>query len=203
MRKFLFSCFFLLSTFALFAQEDLPTDYLTKEFHAGRRAALRAKMPDKSVVVVMASPTRTFANDVEYLFHQNPDLYYFTGYKEPHSMLLVFKEKQTGADGSTFDELLVVQKRNAQAEQWTGRRLGVEGVQKKLGIVMAINGEDFKKLTIDFTTFNKIIFDRIPTDIPVSAGKGADFASLVQQFKEKAAIPADYSKEPRYDNKLY
>ena len=96
MRKFLFSCFFLLSIFALFAQEDLPTDYLTKEFHAGRRAALRAKMPDKSVVIVLASPTRTFANDVEYLFHQNPDLYYFTGYKEPHSMLLVFKEKQTG-----------------------------------------------------------------------------------------------------------
>jgi len=187
----------------LFAQEDLPTDYLSKEFHAGRRAALRAKMPDKSVVIVMASPTRTFANDVEYLFHQNPDLYYFTGYKEPHSMLLVFKEKQTGADGTTYDEVLVVQKRNAQAEQWTGRRLGVEGVQKKLGIVMAINGEDFKKLTIDFTTFDKIIFDRIPSDIPVSAGKGADFASLVQQFKEKAAIPVDYSKEPRYDNKLY
>jgi len=203
MRKFLFSCFFLLSIIALFAQEDLPTDYLSKEFHAGRRAALRAKMPDKSVVVVMASPTRTFSNDVEYLFHQNPDLYYFTGYKEPHSMLLVFKEKQTGADGTTYDELLVVQKRNAQAEQWTGRRLGVEGVQKNLGIVMAINGEDFKKITIDFTTFDKIIFDRIPSDIPVSAGKGADFASLVQQFKEKASIPVDYSKETRYDNKLY
>ncbi len=58
MRKFLLSCFFLLSIFSLFAQEDLPTDYLTKEFHAGRRAALRAKMPDKSVVIVMASPTR-------------------------------------------------------------------------------------------------------------------------------------------------
>jgi len=203
MRNFLLLCLILFSTLSLIAQEDLPTDYLSKEFHAGRRTALRAKMPDKSVAIIMAFPTRTFSNDVEYLFHQNPDLYYFTGYKEPHSMLLVFKEKQTGADGTTYDELLVVQKRNAQAEQWTGRRLGVEGVQKNLGIVMAINGEDFKKITIDFTTFDKIIFDRIPSDIPVSAGKGADFASLVQQFKEKASIPVDYSKETRYDNKLY
>jgi Xaa-Pro aminopeptidase len=56
----------------------------------------------------------------------------------------------------------VVQKRNPQAEQWTGRRLGVEGVQKNLGIATVINGEDFKKLSIDFTTFDKIIFDRIP-----------------------------------------
>ena len=203
MRYFLFLCFFLLTGSLIFAQEDLPTDYLSKEFHAGRRAALRAKMPDKSVAIILASPTRTFSNDVEYLYHQNPDLYYFTGYKEPHSMLLVFKDKQTGPDGKTFDELMVVQKRNAQAEQWTGRRLGVEGVQQKLGIANAINGEDFKKITIDFTTFDKIIFDRIPSDIPVSAGKGADFASLVQQFREKAAIPADYSKEPRYDTKLY
>src|SRR6185436_3882293 len=46
-------------------------------------------------------------------------------------------------------------------------------------------------------------FDRIPSDVPVSTGKGADFASLVQQFKEKAAIPVDYSKDARYDNKLY
>jgi len=203
MRNFLLLCLILFSTLSLIAQEDLPTDYLSKEFHAGRRTALRAKMPDKSVAIIMAFPTRTFSNDVEYLYHQNPDLYYFTGYKEPHSMLLVFKEKQTGPDGSTYDELLVVQKRNPQAEQWTGRRLGVEGVQKNLGIATVINGEDFKKLSIDFTTFDKIIFDRIPSDVPVSTGKGADFASLVQQFKEKAAIPVDYSKDTRYDNKLY
>jgi Xaa-Pro aminopeptidase len=90
MRNFLLLYLILFSTLSLIAQEDLPTDYLSKEFHAGRRTALRAKMPDKSVAIIMAFPTRTFSNDVEYLYHQNPDLYYFTGYKEPHSMLLVF-----------------------------------------------------------------------------------------------------------------
>ncbi|MBC7848188.1 MAG: aminopeptidase P N-terminal domain-containing protein [Chitinophagaceae bacterium] len=202
MRNILVTFLTVLS-FAVVAQDDLPTDYLTKEFHAGRRAALREKMPAKSVAVVVAFPTRTYSNDVEYLYHPNPDLYYFTGYREPHSMLMVFKEPQTAADGTTFDELLVVQKKNAQAEQWTGRRLGVEGVQQKLGIKNSINGEDFKGLAIDFASFDKIIFDRIPNDLPAGSGRGAELATLVTQFKEKAAIPTDYSKEPRYDTRLY
>src|SRR5688572_29454158 len=82
------------------AASDLPTDYLTKEFHAGRRAALRAVVPANSVVAVFSFPTRNYSNDVDYLYHQNPDLYYFTGYKEPHSMLLVFKEPQVDSAGN-------------------------------------------------------------------------------------------------------
>jgi len=34
------------------AQENLPADYLTPAFHAGRRQALRDLMPPNSVVVV-------------------------------------------------------------------------------------------------------------------------------------------------------
>ena len=76
---------------------DLPQDYLSKEFHAARRDSLRNRMPANSVMAVFAFPTRTFSNDVEYVYHQNPDLYYFTGYKEPHALLLIFKEMQQGA----------------------------------------------------------------------------------------------------------
>lgn len=188
----------------LLSQDDLlPQDYLSKEFHAGRRAALREKMPANSVMLVVAFPTRTFSNDVDYFYHQNPDLYYFTGYKEPHSLLLIFKEKQAGPDGAYFDEILIAQKRDARAEQWTGRRLGVEGIQQKLGIANAINGENFKQLPINFAGFDKIIFDRFPIDIPNSTRDSADLFDLLQQFKEKAAIPSDYSKNPKYDSKLY
>ena len=127
----------LILLISLNAQDDLPTDYLSKDFHAGRREALRKIMPDNSVFIVMAYPTRTFSNDVEYFYHQNPDMYYFSGYKEPHSLLLIFKEEQKTEDGKTFKELIFVQKRNAQAEQWTGRRLGTEGAKEKLGFAYA------------------------------------------------------------------
>lgn len=184
------------------AQDDLPKDYLPKEFHAGRRAALREMMPANSVMVVFAYPTRVFSNDVDYFYHQNPDLYYFSGYKEPHSMLLVFKDEQTDSAGGKYSEVLFVQKKNAQQEQWTGRRLGTEGAQSKLGIRMALNGEAFKNFSVDFSKFDKILFDRLPDDVSNSRDR-ADLFDLIQQFKEKAGITDATAKDKRYDNAAY
>ena len=46
------------------------------------------------------------------------------------------------------------------------KRLGVDGVKEKLGFKIAYNGEDFNNYKIDFTKFDKIIFDRFPNDVP-------------------------------------
>ncbi len=183
-------------------QAFLPQDYLPASFHAGRRAALREMMPANSVFAVFAFPTRTFSNDVEYLYHANPDLYYFSGYKEPHAVLLIFKEEQTDSAGNHFNELLYVQKRNAQAEQWTGKRLGTEGAIGKLGFQNALNGEEFKNLQLDFTHFDKIIYDRFPADIANSNDK-ADLFDLIQIFKQKAAIPESGPAQAKFDTRAY
>lgn len=208
-RVYLFTASFILSV-CLWAQpapvaheeDDLPKDYLTADFHAGRRAALRQMMPENSVMAVFAFPTRTFSNDVEYMYHANPDMYYFSGYKEPHSLLLIFKDEQTDSAGNKYSEILFVQKRSAQAEQWTGKRLGTEGAKEKLGIAMSFNGEDFNKFPVDFAKFSKIIFDRFPIDIPNERGN-ADLYDLINQFKEKTALPEDYSKDKKFDNRSY
>jgi Xaa-Pro aminopeptidase len=189
---------------ALFSQgTDLPTDYLDAAFHAGRRDALRKIMPDRSVAVVMAYPTRNFSNDVSYVYHASPDMYYFTGYKEPHSLLFIFKEPQAAADGTTYNELFFVQKRNARAEQWTGRRLGTEGVKKQLGIMNAYDGDAFKNYTLDFTKFDKILFEDIPADVADSKNDNADLYDLIQQFKQKANIPASLANDKRFSAATY
>lgn len=184
-------------------EDFLPKDYLSKDFHAGRRDALRSIMPANSVAVVFAYPTRNFSNDVEYFYHQNPDMYYFSGYKEPHSLLLVFKEEQTDSTGNKYNEILFVQKRNAQAEQWNGRRLGTEGAKEKLGFDMAFNGEDFAKFNIDFSKFDKIIMDRFPEDVANSQRDKADLYDLIQQFKEKSAMPEKLTEQKKFDTRLY
>jgi len=182
---------------------DIPQDYLPASFHAGRRAALREIMPDNSVIVIFAYPTRNFSNDVDYLYHASPDMYYFSGYKEPHSVLLIFKDEQTDSAGNKYSELLFVQKRNPQQEQWTGKRLGFDGAKTKLGIPMSYNGENFKDFAINFNQFDKIIFDRFPIDVPNNSRDNSDLYDLIQQFKQKAAIPEDYSKDKRFDNRAY
>lgn len=175
----------LLICLYLGAQQDLPTDYLSKEFHRGRREAARAMMPDSSVMVVFAASPRTFAADVEYHYHQNPDLFYFTGYKEPHAVLFLFKQPQTAPDGSTYTELFFVQGRNAQREQWDGRRLGPEGVKEKLGINPVYAGAAFKDYKLDFSGIKKIIAEPLPTDVKRSRDE-ADLFALMRQFEEKS-----------------
>jgi Xaa-Pro aminopeptidase len=207
--KFLFSFLFFFCFTSLLAQPipdeqktDLPTDYLTAGFHAGRRDALREIMPDKSVMVVFAYPTRTFSNDVEYLYHQNPDMYYFSGYKEPHSLLLIFKEEQTDSTGNKYKELLFAQRRNPQAEQWTGKRLGTDGVKEKLGIKTTFNAREFSYFPIDFSKFDKIICDRFPIDIPDLSDR-ADLYDLIQDFKRKSQMPERMTQQNRFDTHLY
>lgn len=164
------------------SQGPLPTDYLGKEFHAGRREALRKIMPDNSVMVIFAYPERVFSRDINYAYHPNPDLYYFSGYKEPDAVLLIFKENQQKGDTS-YNELFFIRKRNPSQEQWTGKRLGVEGVRKQLGFKEVFNGEEFKNFPIDFSKFSQVIYDAMPDDI----GSGTLF-SLMQTFRDKAGI---------------
>jgi Xaa-Pro aminopeptidase len=119
----------------VYAQSDkflYETDLLTKEFHAGRREALRALMPDSSVAIFFPNPLQTRSNDVEYQYSQAPDFYYLSGYPEPNSLLVIFKEKVL-IDSVYTNEIIFVQDRDPKKERWTGRRLGTEGVRKVLG----------------------------------------------------------------------
>lgn len=166
--------------------ERLPTDYLSKEFHAGRRQALRDKMPANSVAVIFAFPEEVFSNDVNYVYHQNPDLYYLSGYKEPNAMLLVFKDMQ-GSGNNAYNEVLFVQKRDAAREQWTGKRLGVEGAKNKLGFKDAYNSAEFAAFAIDFKKFATILYDGIPGDVGADVSKGS-LSDLVSIFRTKAGI---------------
>jgi Xaa-Pro aminopeptidase len=85
----------LLSGFVTLAQNpDMPTDFLSKEWHKERRQKLREKLPANSVAVFFANAVRNRSNDVDYVYHQDPDFYYLTGYREPNAVLLIFKDKQ-------------------------------------------------------------------------------------------------------------
>ena len=50
-----------------------PEDFLTNDFHKERRELVREKMPENSVAVFFANPVRNRANDVNYVYHQDPN----------------------------------------------------------------------------------------------------------------------------------
>lgn len=170
---------------------DYPQDYLDKDFHKMRRNSLRAMLPPNSVAVFFANAVRNRANDVEYVYHQDPDFYYLTGYMEPHAVLLIYADMQTDPEGNSFNEAIFIQKKNASAEMWTGKRLGIEGVKERLGFDVVFNGEDFESFKTELTEFNRVFFFNFKNDVR-DTPDNADLFSLIETFKQKAEYPADF-----------
>lgn len=192
MEKYSFSIVAALLLGFLVSAQNTPTDYLASDFHKERREAVRKLLPPNTAVVLFANAERNRANDVDYVYHQDPNFYYLTGYKEPNAVLVIFSETQTDASGNKFNEIIYVQERNARAEQWTGKRLGVEGVKEKLGFDMVFNGSEFENFPLDFAKFDIVSFVDFQNDYRDKNGK-ADLFDLIKTFKEKANYPSDYN----------
>lgn len=170
--------------------QDLPSDFLSKDFHIERRQKLREKLPANSVAVFFANPVRNRANDVDYIYHQDPNFYYLTGYKEPNAVLLIFKDNQTASNGNTYNEIIFVQPRDMMRELWNGRRLGDEGVKDQLGFDQSFNNTEFKKYNVDFSKFSQVLFYDFVNDVRDNPSDSSDLYSLIEQFKTKVNYPS-------------
>lgn len=184
---------------------DLPDDFLSKEFHRERRDKLREKLPPNSVAVFFANPVRNRANDVDYVYHQDPDFYYLTGYREPNAVLLVFKDKQRAANNAAYDEIIFVQPRHELYEMWNGRRLGTAGVKERLGLEQVFNNSEFAKYNLDFSTFDEVLFFDFHNDVRNDERDQADLFDLIAQFKTKVGYPSEATslkvvREPQKNN---
>jgi Xaa-Pro aminopeptidase len=184
--KFKLSIIFTLAlVYATIAQNGNPTDYLSAQFHKERREALRKKMPKNSVAVFFGNAVRNRANDVDFVYHQDPNFYYLTGYNEPNCVLVLFSDNQTNKQGKTYNELLYVQEKNPNAEQWTGVRLGIDGAKKNLGFENALNGKEFLNSGIDFYSFSNVLFTDFKEDYRDFQKEEANLYKLIGSFKNQ------------------
>ncbi|WP_226163617.1 aminopeptidase P N-terminal domain-containing protein [Hymenobacter terricola] len=170
-----------------------PTDFLTPAFHKQRRELLRAQLPPHGVAVVFAAPVRNRANDVDYVYHQNPDFHYLTGYEEPDAVLLLFKEPRTVGGQAGVTEALFTQPRNPAREQWTGRRLGAGGAKFQLALQFAADNKDFADAGIKWADFEHVLVTDLPADTRDDFANSADLHNLIATFRQQAGVPADYN----------
>jgi Xaa-Pro aminopeptidase len=204
MKIYLASLLLILSASCLAQDTDLPKDFLTKDFHQSRRDQLREKLPANSVAVFFANPARNRANDVDYVYHQDPDFFYLTGYKEPGALLFIFKDEQLTQAHQPYHEILFVQPRNAVREMWTGRRLGEAGSREVLGFQQAFDNSAFKRYNVDFAKFDKILFFDFKNDVRDDPRDSSDLHDLIIQFKSKVNYPEkkalSLAREPQKNN---
>ena len=106
---------------------------------AKRRAAVAAKMEDKSVLVMFSAESKLYTNDVDYVYRQENNLYYLTGLKQIGATLVITK------DGTKITETLFVPKRVPLREAWEGRMYSHEDVTRLSGIKTIVDSTDRDK----------------------------------------------------------
>ena len=98
----------------------------TADTFRGRRERVLGALGD-AAMVLPAAPLRYRSNDTEYPYRPDNELYYLTGFEEPEAVAVLAGH----ADEQRF--VVFVRERDATAEQWSGRRLGVEAAGERLG----------------------------------------------------------------------
>lgn len=180
---------------------EKPGDFLKPEFHQAKREELRKIMPSNSVAVFFANPIRSRANDGVYKYHPDPNFYYLTGHREPHAVLLIFKDMQT-LNQTSFNEIIFVRQHDALKEMYDGARLGKEGAREKLKFKITYEGPEFKNFNLDFSTFDKVLFYDFFNDVRDTDEPG-DLFDLIAQFKQKVGYQEkslNVAIEPRKNN---
>ncbi len=168
--------------------QNYDNDLLSKDFHQGRREALRKLLPDSSCAVFFANPERQRANDTKFIYHQDPNFYYLTGLNEPNAMFIIFKESQTFYDSITTHELIFVQDRNPSKEVWTGKLLGIQGVFAQLGLKNVFINKQFADFEINFPKLDSVLYFPFTNDVRDNPNDKGDLYSLIKHFQDKLLV---------------
>lgn len=95
--------------------------------YARRRKALMDLMEPNSIAIVPAAPERTRSRDTEYLFRQDSDLHYLSGFDEPGAVLVLVPGRAHG------ETVLFCRDRDLEREIWDGYRAGPDGACQDYG----------------------------------------------------------------------
>lgn len=131
-----------------------------------RRARLGSKMPAGSIAILPAAKECTRNADAHYRFRQNSSFAYLTDCEESDGILVVF-------GGSPERSILFHLPKDPALEQWTGRRLGTDGVKMMLGISEAYPLSEWP----EFLAQHAATFERIYIDL----GQRPDIETSVMQ----------------------
>ncbi len=100
-----------------------------RQLFAKRRASFSEAMakagPGEAVAILPAAPVFARNSDVDHDFRQDSDLYYMTGFDEPHSALVL--------NASDKKSTLFLRPRDPDREIWDGPRAGVDGAKQTFG----------------------------------------------------------------------
>jgi len=108
-------------------------------FRARRKRFMEAIAPGATAIMPSA-PVALRSGDVEFIYRQDSDFYYLTGFSEPETVAVLSPGHPDG------EFVLFVRPRDKERETWTGRRAGVEGAMIDYGADKAYVIDELEKI---------------------------------------------------------
>ena len=121
----------------------------------------RSKVMEKigqGTAIFRSAPVATMHNDVEYIYRQDSDFYYLSGFNEPDSIAVLAPHH------SEHQYILFVQPKDPLKETWTGFLWGVDGAKEAFGADAVYPIEDFGKEIIQYLTKAERIYYHLGRD---------------------------------------
>jgi Xaa-Pro aminopeptidase len=145
---------------------------------AARRTRLLQRLGPDTMLVLLSAPARVYSGDVDYEYHQDPNLYYLTGITQEDSALVLMP------GNTSRREILFIKDRNPEREHWTGRLLSREEARDRTGIatVLSINALD---------SFLGEILSRRGYGSTIDDKEAATFFSALGEGRAKVAVAMD------------
>lgn len=181
--------------FPVFSQATIPSKEALS-FHKERRLMLRKKLPPNSVAVFFASPIRNRANDTNFIYHQDPNFFYLTGWPESHAVFILYSDTQEDEEGS-YTEQIFIQERNARAELYDGYRLGIDGA-KAMGFERVSLRSEFVENPPNFNAYDEVLILNFYDDERDFPNDPYDLYQLKKNFKQAIGFPEDFNRQ-KYD----
>ena len=101
-----------------------------------RRKELMAQMEPNSIALLAAAPPRVRNSDAEYLYRQNSDFHYLTGFTEAQALLALIPGRKQG------EVVLFCQEKDKAKELWHGTLMGPDVARQELEIDDAFPVDD-------------------------------------------------------------
>ena len=144
-----------------------------------RRERVAQSIGTKSLLIMFSTEPRVYANDVEYHYRQENNLFYLTNLKQKNATLVLLP-------GNTqTPEILFLPRRNPAAETWTGHMYGPEEANAISGVKEIWEANEFKPFIEAIRNrqpyrpkTENILLSPLPADTQMTNGNG--FTALLE-----------------------
>lgn len=105
---------------------------------AQRRSRVTQKIGSKAILILFSTEPRVYANDVDYQYRQENNLYYLTNLKQRGATLVLVP------GNPRLPEILFLPRRNAAAETWTGHMYSAQEAHQISGVKEIWDASEFE-----------------------------------------------------------